>query len=356
MICSVFLPKLSQPPLRFSPGAPSPTTASQLRFLPASAQGLCALPAVLQWASCAYLDPTLNLDLDFDLDFPNVPPPSRSLNLCLLQSQSSGPFPYIPIRLFFPSRHQPTMPPRDPPPHMRVLLEAIQQEYGTTNVFEAMTRQQSLAPKWVRGHKLLRDDPSQWFRGTQIDDRDLALINAGPVPWINIGQQSYLKHVHHKIKDQPFETTHWTVENDKALRDMISEVGAGFTGWAKPLVLPTRDWESMLVNVTVTGNIAPGVTWGLLSGRPSKARVLAGPCSTCPEHPWDIMILRDFHTNTSGLDQVSSIASRQFDILLMKMCEDMDYPWVVLAVKDSGPWNPQPCSSNGHCDNSCLGF
>lgn len=78
---------------------------------------------------------------------------------------------------------------------MRVLLEALQQEYGTTNVFETMVRQQSLAPKWVRGHKLLRDDPSQWFRGTQIDDRDIALINADPVPWINIGQQSYLKHV-----------------------------------------------------------------------------------------------------------------------------------------------------------------
>jgi hypothetical protein len=36
------------------------------------------------------------------------------------------------------------------------------------------------------------------------------------------------------------------------------------------------------------------------------------------------MILRDFHTNTSGLNQVSHIASRKFDILLMKMCEDMD--------------------------------
>lgn len=86
------------------------------------------------------------------------------------------------------------------------------------------------------------------------------------------------------------------------------------------------------VNVTISGNIAPGVTWGLLSGRPSKARVLAGPCSTCPEHPWDIMILRDFHVNTSGMDQVSSIASRQFDILLMKMCEDFDSKSCPVAI------------------------
>lgn len=77
---------------------------------------------------------------------------------------------------------------------MRALLEAIQREYGTTDVFEVMASY--AAPKWVRGHKLLRDDPSQWFRGgTQIEDRDLALINAGPVYWINIGQQSFLKHV-----------------------------------------------------------------------------------------------------------------------------------------------------------------
>lgn len=86
------------------------------------------------------------------------------------------------------------------------------------------------------------------------------------------------------------------------------------------------------VNVTISGNIAPGVTWGLLSGRPSKARVLAGPCSTCPEHPWDIMILRDFHVNTSGMEQVASIASRQFDILLMKMCEDFDRKSYPVAI------------------------
>lgn len=87
---------------------------------------------------------------------------------------------------------------------MRALLETIQQEYGTTDVSEAMAIQNimnghSAAPKWVVGHKLLREDPSKWFRGTQIDERDLALINASPVPWINIGQQSFLKHVVCKI-------------------------------------------------------------------------------------------------------------------------------------------------------------
>lgn len=52
-----------------------------------------------------------------------------------------------------------------------------------------------VASKWAIGHALLRNDPSKWFRGTPIDDRDRALINASPVPWLNIGIQSFLKHV-----------------------------------------------------------------------------------------------------------------------------------------------------------------
>ncbi|KAJ0107204.1 hypothetical protein J7T55_007574 [Diaporthe amygdali] len=229
------------------------------------------------------------------------------------------------------------MPSRSDRPQMEALLQALQHQYGTTNVLE-----------------LLRENPSKWFRGNPIDDRDLALINATPVPWINIGRQSYLKHMHHKVKGQPFQTTKWTVENDQHLRAMISEVGAGFIGFAKPPTnFPARDWESMMASPATSPRV---VTWGLLSGRPSKVRILAGPCETCNKHPWDIMILRDFHTNTSRLDDVASIASRQFDILLMKICEDFDQPWVVLAVKDSGPLKMEPCSSDGQCNHNCLGF
>lgn len=92
------------------------------------------------------------------------------------------------------------MPSGGAPPYMHALLEAIQREYGTTDVFEAIAMQNSLdaqlnTPKWIKGHKLLRDYPNKWFRGTQIDDRDRALINASRMPWLNVGQQSFLKHV-----------------------------------------------------------------------------------------------------------------------------------------------------------------
>lgn len=92
------------------------------------------------------------------------------------------------------------MPSRDAPPNIRALLQAIQREHGTNDIFEALAIHNSLngnyaEPKWVKGHNLLRDDPDKWFRGTQIDERDLALINASPLPWVDIGKQSTLKHV-----------------------------------------------------------------------------------------------------------------------------------------------------------------
>lgn len=76
--------------------------------------------------------------------------------------------------------------------------------------------------------------------------------------------------------------------------------------------------------MNIRGNIAPNVSWGLMSGKPSKLRIYAGPCSICPKHPWDAMILRDAATSTSGIGDIESIASRKFDILLIKMCEEYD--------------------------------
>lgn len=95
------------------------------------------------------------------------------------------------------------MPSRDAPPNIHALLQAIQQEHGTNDIFEALAIYNSLngnhaETKWFKGHRLLRDDPGKWFRGTQIDERDLALINASPLPWVDIGKQSYLKHVVHE--------------------------------------------------------------------------------------------------------------------------------------------------------------
>jgi hypothetical protein len=86
------------------------------------------------------------------------------------------------------------MPSADPPPHLVAMFQAIVQQQGGLSALYG-------GPKWVVGHQMLRSNPEKWFRDTQIDDRDLALINADPSPWIDIGQDSYLKHV---VRDNPF--------------------------------------------------------------------------------------------------------------------------------------------------------
>lgn len=83
-----------------------------------------------------------------------------------------------------------------------------------------------------------------------------------------------------------------------------------------------------IVAIAVSVNIESGTDIGLFLGRPSKARVFAGPretvccdalCKNCTGYAWDIMIVRDAWLN-QGFDGVPSIESRQYDILLMKFC------------------------------------
>lgn len=48
-------------------------------------------------------------------------------------------------------------------------------------------------PVWKIGLEILQDDPKRWFIDTQIDDRDLALINASRLPWVDLGPESALE-------------------------------------------------------------------------------------------------------------------------------------------------------------------
>ena len=61
-----------------------------------------------------------------------------------------------------------------------------------------------------------------------------------------------------------------------------------------------------------------------MSGLPEHIRIFEGPTSTCPDHPWHAMIIRDAIAMTESLTAVDALASRKWDILLMKMCEDFD--------------------------------
>lgn len=126
-----------------------------------------------------------------------------------------------------------------------------------------------------------------------------------------------------------------------------------------------------MLTVIVHVEASPGQEfgWGFLSTRPHNIRIFKGPCETCPYHTWDAIILRDCTPNTDTLWRVEAVASRKWDILCMKMCEDYDRecyhvklanntnvllpdPWVVVAVNDAGPTpgpNTHDCQDTSAC-------
>ena len=93
-----------------------------------------------------------------------------------------------------------------------------------------------------------------------------------------------------------------------------------------------------LVNVNVVGTPLSGFygDWGFLSTHPSNIRLFKGPRSTCQDHPWDAMILRDCIASSDNLWKIERVGSRKWDILAMKMCEDHDCKWAFSPRLNAG--------------------
>jgi hypothetical protein len=136
--------------------------------------------------------------------------------------------------------------------------------------------------------------------------------------------------------------TQWVVETDQECKELVQSAGGKTYGFDNGSA-STAHWASvtgrlaacyrdtnvqllliLLVNVNINGTPGAGFGWGFLSTRPHHIRIFKGPAKTCSEHPWDAMILRDCTSITHSLCDVGSIASRKWDILCMKMCEDYD--------------------------------
>ncbi|RYP01088.1 hypothetical protein DL764_006322 [Monosporascus ibericus] len=182
-------------------------------------------------------------------------------------------------------------------------------------------------PKPLVARRLLRCKPGAWFRDSPVDERDRALLDAQDVPWVHYAKTSYLR------------KTDWTVENDDACKKMVAEAGGQLVGFDLDVSSPAQ-WKAMKVNVNITAKNT-SFDWGFLSTTPSKVRIFRGAAESCPDHPWDAMILRDCYANAGGMQAVDSISSRYWGVLVMKMCEDYDHPGVVVAVKDAGPYKPE---------------
>ena len=151
------------------------------------------------------------------------------------------------------------------------------------------------------------------------------------------------------------------MEKDIECKTMVSSAGgnlygypfthAGAVHWAsisgKEIYNPNNlllcTTLTIPVQVNIQGVHGAGFNWGFMAGVPDKIRIFKGPTSTCPKHPWDAMILRDCTTNTFNLNGIKHIASRKWDILAMKMCEDYDrkcslYSDTAVITRPRGVW------------------
>ncbi|KAK8055728.1 hypothetical protein PG993_000955 [Apiospora rasikravindrae] len=164
---------------------------------------------------------------------------------------------------------------------------------------------------------MMRVRPLDWLRHGPIDVRDLQLINANPVAFVEYGGSSFVR----KLE----------------CMGIVGQMGGTVVGFESSAADgAVNDLTYTLVNVNITAPRGQGFVWGYLSTRAENVRIFRGPLDTCSIHPWDAMILRNCTANTDSMAAKEEISSRKWDILAMKMCEDYDAPWLVVAVRDSG--------------------
>ncbi|KAK4943029.1 hypothetical protein LTR10_017414 [Elasticomyces elasticus] len=183
-----------------------------------------------------------------------------------------------------------------------------------------MTQQSSKA-----GHArcLLRTKPSDWFGEGPIEQRDMDLLDAESVSFVNYDQGSYLRWIYHMKAGETLNMTKWTVENDEACRELVRSGGGHLYGFGNA-TWAAINWAFVTVRINITGTPGSGFNCGFMSTRPANIRIFKGPAYICSIHAWDAMILRDCTPNnsTGGMGNVESIGTRKWDILCMKMCED----------------------------------
>ncbi|KAI6325399.1 hypothetical protein MCOR29_003792 [Pyricularia oryzae] len=181
--------------------------------------------------------------------------------------------------------------------------------------------------KRSRMHEMLKSRPGDWFRDSDMSLRDQELLRS-PSNMFSYDKDCFVR----KILD-------WIVEHDELCKKRIQEAGGvlvGFPETAMPSSV-SPPYQSMIVNVNIRGAPGGSFDWGYLTTSPQNVRIFKGPEYTCSAHSWDAMILKDCYANTSNLRKIEAIADRRWDILAMKLCEDIRAPWLVFSIRDPGP-------------------
>ncbi|KAI1443886.1 hypothetical protein F5Y02DRAFT_193310 [Annulohypoxylon stygium] len=196
----------------------------------------------------------------------------------------------------------------------------------------------------------LKRHPELWL-GDPLNTRDYRLLYCSSVDFFDTTRASgsyyayKLAFFRPKEEITPSETTEWTTENDFTCKMLVQRCGGKVFMQRSPLIPYPEHLEQyhMRINVKIIlptpAALKYDVAWGVLSTTPDKAHILQGPTDFTPRHPWDAMILYDCHVTLEGeFWKCRPIASRVYDILLMKMGPDYIYPWLPVAIRDVGPF------------------
>ncbi|KAI4860191.1 hypothetical protein F4820DRAFT_465951 [Hypoxylon rubiginosum] len=190
---------------------------------------------------------------------------------------------------------------------------------------------------------LMGHNPGLWLGSSQIFPRDLQLIHAQPVEFLDKSQKerfSHLRNLVYKKRDE--ENTSvvlgWTRESDGSCEAAVLQGG----GTIHPQKEDSDEFnlcvgEKLQVQINFLPGSGTPFDWGFLSCVPAKTRIFRGPSQTCKEDPWDAMILYDCVVSPGAFHNVQRIATRKWDILLLKVCDkDFTHPWLVVNMRDTG--------------------
>ncbi|KAI0386711.1 hypothetical protein F5Y04DRAFT_275162 [Hypomontagnella monticulosa] len=197
---------------------------------------------------------------------------------------------------------------------------------------------------------MINEQPQLWLgNSSSISGRDRSLFCSRQLDFLGYDKTCYAAKICHYFNfqkyedDAPIQVTPWTCADDITCKEMVAEAGGEVVGFPTISRNPNPNWFHAKIDVKFTIPTRSvlfnrdNVCWGIFTALATNARIYRGPMMQACSHRWDAMILYDCVASPEGpLTESSRIGSRKWDILLIKICEDNEFPFIVVAIRDSG--------------------
>ncbi|KAI6089901.1 hypothetical protein F4821DRAFT_256470 [Hypoxylon rubiginosum] len=190
--------------------------------------------------------------------------------------------------------------------------------------------------------ELMCEDPSLWF-GDMMSSRLWSLITSPLPTFLDYSLREkfpFLDTITYQdlSKVDTFVHTDWSRQNDELCELAFARGGATVIGYARLMddAAFQRAGTRLRVQIDIHPNSGIPCSWGNLWSPLSNALLARGPPQTCPDYPWDAMVIYDCEVCSTDLSNVPEIAGYKWDILLLKNCdEEFQYPWHVVKMRSA---------------------